>query len=158
MFLFSGWPQFFGRQFFRVGAHYGHRNCGAGHRRRVYLGHHSFVEKPQMNSQNSICPQCGTPNANNLKFCSHCGATLPENTAEETSGASNFWRFALQFILALAALAFGGVGACSTYVLTTGQAKNQDLGDISGLVWMIGIVALICAALCLFVAWCLRKK
>lgn len=111
-----------------------------------------------MNLQN-LCPQCGTPNASELN-CSQCGAVLPSNSESETSSAPRlpFWRFALQFILALAALVFNVLVLYAAYVLATGAAKNQDVGDMSGLVWLVGIVALICGAICLFFAWRLKKK
>lgn len=107
---------------------------------------------------NTKCPNCGVAIECELKFCPHCGAALPDAPNPGVAPRFGFWSAVLQWILALGAVIFGGVGACSAYNLATGQGKTGDLGDMSGIFWFVGIIALGCCALCVTLGVYWKKK
>lgn len=92
---------------------------------------------------NIQCPNCGAAIAENIEFCPHCGTTI-------SPPAFNPWLAPLQWLLALGAAIFGGVGACSAWALATRQTYSRDLGDLSGAYFTVGLIALSFCALCIY--------
>ncbi|WP_157947537.1 hypothetical protein [Abditibacterium utsteinense] len=64
----------------------------------------------------------------------------------------------MQLLLIIGAIIFGGVGACSTYVIATRQTYSRDLGDLSETYWAVGFIAFVFCALGLYLAWRQRKN
>lgn len=105
---------------------------------------------------NIRCSHCHAEVAKDLAFCPHCGAAIPQ-PEPGAPRAFNFWSAALQGFLALGAVIFGGVGACSIYALATGDTSSE-MGDLSQAFWIVGIFALGCGALCIYLGALWKKK
>ena len=85
-----------------------------------------------------VCPVCHAPLSGRPKFCPNCGVVLAQ-----VSGGTSCWVSLLSAFLVLAALAFGGAGACFA-LFASSEFGSGNNAQTYGIVAFCFAVTLVC--------------